>query len=590
MKKLLQPGAARGGSLDLGAVERRAGVGRCILAGLTLMFLQLAPSAVEAQSVTVTVPNTAVNWAIGSSREIRWSHTLGAGSAVTLEKLILATDGSIAAVETIAASVPNATSTAGRYVWTVTGPDSNRVRIQVRAATGTVMDASNVNFTIAPAFLQVSSPGTGVVWGQGTTQTVAWTTNLTAADRVDVRLSTDGGSTFAISLGTAAATARKLTVTVPAITTSQARIRLVWTNAPTGHSAQGLNPGNFRIEELYITVLSPNGGERLEAGLLTTVRWATNYSNTTRVRIELSTDGGSSYPVVVAADVQNKGSFLFVVEPAWISTSVRMRVTSRSAVSASDESDRNVVIYRGLLLTNGRLNVVVRPGNGSIRALTFSGYDFYNAGTPVSDFGFQNDTDTATYRRNRTNGTGTTYEQPVSITATLQQITVAGTYTGGGASVAFSRRYELVPDLDILRITTTFTNHGEAMFMSCFDTFDPDQGTGRGYGRNTYNDVYLLGAAVVGRSIDRGGMTTLVGSQDPFVTVGAGYPFWLDKGSTLNTFFDAPYDGNGALADQGLHIGARFFLPAGGSYTFTYDHAVGPSVAAAEDQFVRAPR
>jgi len=58
----------------------------------------------------------------------------------------------------------------------------------------------------------------------------------------------------------------------------------------------------------------------------------------------------------------------------------------------------------------------------------------------------------------------------------------------------------------------------------------------------------------------------------------------------LNTFFAAPYDGNGALADQGLHIGARFFLPAGGSYTFTYDHAVGPSVAAAEDQFVRAPR
>ena len=85
MKKLLQPGAARGGSLDLGAVERRAGVGRCILAGLTLMFLQLAPSAVEAQSVTVTVPSTAVNWAIGSSREILWSHTLGAGSAVTLE-------------------------------------------------------------------------------------------------------------------------------------------------------------------------------------------------------------------------------------------------------------------------------------------------------------------------------------------------------------------------------------------------------------------------------------------------------------------------------------------------------------------------
>ena len=107
-----------------------------------------APAVAAAQSITVTNPNSTVNWAIGSSRTIRWTHTLGFGTSVRLEKLMLNVDNSIASVETIAASIVNSSSS-GSFTWIVSGPATARARIRVSAVDNLTSDVSNVNFTIA---------------------------------------------------------------------------------------------------------------------------------------------------------------------------------------------------------------------------------------------------------------------------------------------------------------------------------------------------------------------------------------------------------------------------------------------------------
>ena len=56
------------------------------------------------------------------------------------------------------------------------------------------------------------------------------------------------------------------------------------------------------------------------------------------------------------------------------------------------------------VMTNGSLVVDITNSNGAIDAVVFQGNDFYNPGSPVSDFGLQIGTDTGSFRFNTTTG------------------------------------------------------------------------------------------------------------------------------------------------------------------------------------------
>lgn len=189
------------------------------------------------------------------------------------------------------------------------------------------------------------------------------------------------------------------------------------------------------------------------------------------------------------------------------------------------------------VITNGALSITIRGDNGAIGQALFDGSDFFNPGAPVSNYGFQNGTNTGTFVENYTNGpTG----QPVSVSAGN---VVTGTFVQGGANVDFARSYSLLAGLNVLQITTTFTNHGPGLNLSYFDTYDPDQGYNKGAGFYTYNDVFPLGGGTVGQaSINYFGHqdTVIAGSMDSRVTVASGNPFAITSGSLLNNFFRLP--------------------------------------------------
>jgi len=236
-------------------------------------------------------------------------------------------------------------------------------------------------------------------------------------------------------------------------------------------------------------------------------------------------------------------------------------------------------------ITNGSLAVTIREDNGAIDSAIFSGTDYFNPGTPVSNFGFQNDTDTMTFLLNNTGGA-----EGQSVTVTGGNI-VSGAFAEGGANLDFVRSYSLVPGFNVLRVTTDFTNNGGDLTFSYFDTFDPDQGQPLGQGNGTFNDIFALGGGTVGQArIDSGGFehTVIAGSLDSRVTVASGNPFQISNGPDLNDFFATPFDGNDDFDDFGTHIGIRTFLGSGQSTSFTYDLAFGLTPSAAQAAFTQA--
>ncbi|RYD33645.1 MAG: hypothetical protein EOP85_20565, partial [Verrucomicrobiaceae bacterium] len=161
-------------------------------------------------------------------------------------------------------------------------------------------------------------------------------------------------------------------------------------------------------------------------------------------------------------------------------------------------------------LSNGQLVLNVRNDNGAIDNAILNGKDFFDYGTHVSDWGFQNGTSTGSFVINTTTGSAT---QPVSVTSTSTSVTVTGTYTAGGSNVAFSRVYRLVSGVNALTITTTLTNNAaSAINLRYFDTFDPDQGGSLGLGTETYNDVLVSGGIRVARASATNDLSFTIGS------------------------------------------------------------------------------
>ncbi len=156
---------------------------------------------ISSGTITVTAPNTAVTWTIGSTRSITWSHNLGTSQTVNID---VSRDGGTT-WSSVAANVANATATTGTYSWVVSGPATAQARIRASAsANPAVSDTSNVNFTISGT-ISVTSPTSGVNWGLGSRRTITWNHTLGAGQTFSILLSTDGGTTFPTTLASGVA-------------------------------------------------------------------------------------------------------------------------------------------------------------------------------------------------------------------------------------------------------------------------------------------------------------------------------------------------------------------------------------------------
>ena len=272
-----------------------------------------------AASITVTYPNTTINAGIGSLQEVKWNHNLGANTFVRIE---LSRDGGLTYGETLASSVQNTGATTGTFAWRVNGPATagGQARIRVTSTNVPASDVSDTNFTIAPAFITVAAPTASANWGIGTTQKTTWTTNLGALDKVNVQLSTSGaGGPFATLSGGAGIVANKNTANViaPSTPSTTARVKVAWANPPAGTGTEATSPADFKVQPVFIAVAAPAAGQIWTIGGSRSITWSHNLGALENVKIELSKDGGATYPIVVLSSTPSDGSQGVTVQSAW---------------------------------------------------------------------------------------------------------------------------------------------------------------------------------------------------------------------------------------------------------------------------------
>jgi len=85
-----------------------------------------------------------------------------------------------------------------------------------------------------------------------------------------------------------------------------------------------------------VTVLSPNGGEDWRVGTAQTISWAD--SGVANVKIECTTDNGTSWTTIVASTPGASGNFAWTV-PNTLSEQCKVKISDVSNGAVSDASD-----------------------------------------------------------------------------------------------------------------------------------------------------------------------------------------------------------------------------------------------------------
>src|SRR3989449_971976 len=256
------------------------------------------------------------------------------------------------------ASAPNT----GTFAWTVPDDLSATVRVRVTNVNdSTVFDDSDANFKIQGA-LTVTSPNGGEKWTVGSSRAITWTRTGSIAN-VMREYSKDNFATRTVITASTPNTGTYSWIIPDAISVT---VKVRVSNAVDAE-ANDVSDANFKIRGGLVLV-APNGGETWTVGATQAISWTTS-GTVPNVKLEYSTDGGVTYPSVVAASVANTGSFSWTI-PDSISNTVRVRVSDVTDASANDTSDGNFKI-------RGNLTVSVPNGGegwiiGSAQTITWT--------------------------------------------------------------------------------------------------------------------------------------------------------------------------------------------------------------------------
>ncbi len=112
---------------------------------------------------------------------------------------------------------------------------------------------------------------------------------------------------------------------------------------------------------------APNGGEVWSIGTTHPITWSvTDNAGVTAVDLEYSTDGGATYPFVIAAGLADSGSYDWVI-PDRPTTSAKVRLTAHDAASnnVQDESDAAFAI-QVVLSVEGLFHAAAVPDQGIV--------------------------------------------------------------------------------------------------------------------------------------------------------------------------------------------------------------------------------
>jgi uncharacterized delta-60 repeat protein len=227
-------------------------------------------------------------------------------------------------------------------------------------------------------------------------------------------------------------------------------------------------------------------------------------------------------------------------------------------------------------LTNGGLTIKIRQDNGAIASAVFNGIDYFNSGTPVSNWGLEVN---GSFVTNSTSGGGAS-----SSVSSLSSDTVQVVSTHNG--VRATRIYKIFGET--LQVSVKVENLNlSSTTIKIFDTFDPDQIQ---FEQNL--DVFsqtISGGVIKAAQASQGAAQTVVlASVDPSIAISAGNPFLISDPGTLNLVLNSPGDPNGAFQDLGIHAATSRTLGTSQSFNYSYVMAFGSTSSSANTNLVNS--
>ncbi len=290
------------------------------------------------QRIAVTAPNTTATWTWGTVRPITWTHGGGAGALFNID---VSRDSGVTWTP-VATGVPAAAASTGAFNWPVNGPATTHARIRVRALADGASDISDVDFTIVPGALTVTSPNGSGTLRIGETRAITFTHNLGVGAPVTIEITRDGGASWSTvaATTTTSATSSSYPWTVSGPATTRARIRVAW--APT---VADISDFDFTISPPVVTVTSPNGAGTVRIGDPQTILFTHNLGLGQTINLDVSGDGGDTWSPIgsVVTTSTTSGSYTWIVGGP-VTTRARVRASWAADPGVADMSDVNFAI------------------------------------------------------------------------------------------------------------------------------------------------------------------------------------------------------------------------------------------------------
>lgn len=293
----------------------------------------ISDAAFTISSITLTSPNGGERFLTGSTKQITWVSQ----NIINMRIEYSADNGANYALITASTLASN-----GTYNWTVPATTTQGLIKISDADHPTTEDASNGVFTISD--LSLTAPTGASVWRGGSSQNITWTsTNIT---QIKLDYSTDNGVSWIPIAANILAGSSPYNWTLPNTPSLLSMVRI---------SDQAFQD-NFKISPAFelepipaITVTSPNGTENWLENTTHPITWTATY-NIANVKIELSSDGGTTYPLELNPSIAaNTGSWNWAIPNTVVSNNHKIRVSNVLDASVNDVSNNIFTVSRLIL-------------------------------------------------------------------------------------------------------------------------------------------------------------------------------------------------------------------------------------------------
>ena len=329
--------------------------------GLNVLSNNSAAFTVTNPFVRIVEPHAGEVLGVGTVKDIVWEKEGQIGTNLRIE---YSTNGFADESQTviIVNGDNGATSpVVSPYSWVVPNQAASptvKIRIQDRESpdgTGT-----SEQFKVAGS-INIAAPIAGLKWAVGKAHSIQWTTKG-QINNVKIELSRNGGLTFP-------------TVIAASVPNGVGGGSFSWTPAAGDASANAVirlsdaaDPQVLKQSAAFLvtdaTITNPTGGERWLVGDATkTITWTS--TGVTNVRLEYSTDDGTTFPYLITATVlASNGSLPWTIPNTIKKATVKIRILDADATAESQAArvSNGFTIYGQLSLTAPATNDVWNSG------------------------------------------------------------------------------------------------------------------------------------------------------------------------------------------------------------------------------------